>query len=86
MHDICSIRYLYHDGSLRECFEPPVGYYMAGCVGEHLEDNHYCSKHFQDLKMGILICYECWVKGAHHTIGIIAEILPSGEKVRVNGV
>lgn len=65
------------------CQEPETSTYVSGCVGEHLDEHTFCTRHAALLRDGHLLCVECWRAGSRVSVALLAEVLPSGERVRV---
>lgn len=65
------------------CHEPVTVTYVSGCVGEHLDEDRFCERHAGLVHDGDVLCVECWRSGARVPVAVLAEVLPSGERVRV---
>jgi hypothetical protein len=65
------------------CQEPATTAFVTGCVREHLDEDRYCSRHVGLLHDGWLVCIECRRSGNQTPVSALAEVLPSGERVRV---
>ena len=78
----CSVRLIDLVGQ-PHCQEPETSTYASGCVGEHLDEHAFCTRHAALLRDGHLLCVECWRLGSRVPVVVLAEVLPSGERVRV---
>ncbi|RSN12843.1 hypothetical protein DMB42_11740 [Nonomuraea sp. WAC 01424] len=67
------------------CQEPVTVTYVTGCVSEHLDDDRFCGRHARLLHEGDLLCIPCHQLGHRTPAVALAELLPSGERVRVAG-
>lgn len=65
------------------CQEPVTVAYVTGCVAEHLDEDRYCRRHASLLHDGGLLCVPCWHLGHRAPVVALAEVLPTGEQVRV---
>lgn len=65
------------------CQQTDTVRYIAGCVNEHLDDDRFCGRHAAMLLGGELLCAECWPLGHHAPVTALAQVLPTGERIRV---
>lgn len=78
----CTVQFVDRIGQ-PHCQEPVVAAYLTGCVNEHLDEDRYCSRHLGLLHDGALVCVECKSADRRSLVFALAEVLPSGERVRV---
>jgi hypothetical protein len=66
------------------CQQAGMTTYITGCVNEHLDDDRYCERHAALLLDGGLLCTVCWPLGLRVPVVALAQVLPSGERVRLD--
>lgn len=68
-----------------QCQDEVVAVYVVGCVAEHLEEHEgFCKEHLILLFSGGLVCNDCWQVGQQSKSFPMAQILPSGERIRLD--